>query len=61
LDGNLAWVSDPFPGSTHDITAIRATGALQARGTTWIARSCVGFLGWLAVFVGLEWSEGRVV
>lgn len=29
LSGLLTWVSDPTPGSTHDITAIRATGLLD--------------------------------
>lgn len=29
LSGRLAWVSDPLPGSTHDITALRASGLLD--------------------------------
>ena len=31
LDGDLAWISDPTPGSTHDLTALRATGLLEGR------------------------------
>lgn len=29
LDGHLAWVSDPTPGSTHDLTALRTAGVLD--------------------------------
>ncbi len=29
LDGRLAWVSDPQPGRTHDVTALRASGVLD--------------------------------
>lgn len=29
LSGHLSWVSDPTPGSTHDATALRATGLLD--------------------------------
>jgi hypothetical protein len=29
LDGDLAWVSDPLPGSTHDAKAIRESGFLD--------------------------------
>lgn len=29
LGGELAWVSDPVPGSTHDITALRTSGLLD--------------------------------
>lgn len=29
LDGNLLWISDPAPGSTHDAKAILATGILD--------------------------------
>lgn len=31
LAGDLAWVSDPTPGATHDITAARASGVLEGR------------------------------
>lgn len=34
LDGRLAWVSDPLPGSTHDVTALRASGLLDTEHTT---------------------------
>jgi hypothetical protein len=30
LAGNLAWISDPTPGSTHDAAALRASGLLDA-------------------------------
>jgi len=44
LAGRLAWVSDPVNGSTHDITALRASGALDAEFTDpWIADK--GYLG----------------
>lgn len=33
LSGHLAWVSDPMPGSTHDITALRASGLLEVPQT----------------------------
>ena len=29
LSGNLAWISDPLPGSTHDAAALRASGLLE--------------------------------
>ena len=29
LDGRLAWVSDPFPGNTHDAKAIQESGLLD--------------------------------
>lgn len=29
LSGNLAWISPPSPGSTHDLTALRASGLLE--------------------------------
>lgn len=31
LAGQLAWVSDPAPGATHDLTALRASGLLVGR------------------------------
>jgi len=38
LSGQLAWVSDPVNGSTHDITALRASGVLDADfAGRWIA------------------------
>ena len=29
LSGHLAWVSDPMPGATHDVTALRESGLLD--------------------------------
>jgi DDE superfamily endonuclease/Helix-turn-helix of DDE superfamily endonuclease len=38
LAGTVAWVSDPLPGSTHDITALRASAVLDGLDpSTWIA------------------------
>ncbi len=44
LSGTLVWVSDPASGSTHDITAVRKSGILDADFTDrWIADK--GYLG----------------
>jgi hypothetical protein len=43
LDGTIAWVSDPFPGHTHDVQAIRQTGILQTPNTIWVGDK--GFIG----------------
>lgn len=29
LAGHIVWISDPYPGSTHDLTALRNTGILD--------------------------------
>ncbi|MDR1151760.1 MAG: transposase family protein, partial [Bifidobacteriaceae bacterium] len=34
--GTIAWVSDGFSGSAHDIEAARQTGILQTPNTTWV-------------------------
>ncbi|MEI2779336.1 MAG: transposase family protein [Tetrasphaera sp.] len=44
LSGRLLWVSDPLPGSTHDLTALRASGLLDGgRAATIIADK--GYIG----------------
>ncbi|MEI2775253.1 MAG: transposase family protein [Tetrasphaera sp.] len=44
LSGRLLWVSDPLPGSTHDLTALRASGLLDGdRDATIIADK--GYIG----------------
>ncbi len=44
LSGHLAWVSDPANGSTHDITALRASGVLDTDfAGRWVADK--GYLG----------------
>ncbi|MEI2779442.1 MAG: transposase family protein [Tetrasphaera sp.] len=44
LSDRLLWVSDPLPGSTHDLTALRASGLLDGnRAATIIADK--GYIG----------------
>jgi transposase len=43
LEGRLAYVSDPFPGKTHDMEAIRRTSILETPKVSWIAD--LGFVG----------------
>jgi hypothetical protein len=43
LDGQIAWVSDPFPGSVHDFTCIQQTHILETPNTDWVADK--GFIG----------------
>lgn len=43
LSGRLLWVSDPLPGSTHDLTALRASGLLDDNAPTIIADK--GYIG----------------
>jgi len=57
LKGNLVWVSDPYPGSTHDITAIRATNILQTPRTTWVADK--GFIGQEAIITPVKKLPGQ--
>ena len=44
LSGNLAWISDPLPGSTHDAKAIRDHGLLDQFGTIRLAGD-KGYIG----------------
>ena len=43
LDGTLVCVSDAFPGSTHDLAALRETHFLETPNTLWIGDK--GFVG----------------
>jgi hypothetical protein len=43
LQGHLAWVSDPLPGSTHDTKAIHQPGLLNMPTTDFIADK--GYIG----------------
>jgi len=42
-DGSLACVSDPFPGCTHDLEALRQTNFLETPNTSWVGDK--GFTG----------------
>lgn len=43
-DGRITWVSDPLPGSTHDVTALDAHGLLEGRDPTQFVAD-KGYLG----------------
>ena len=43
--GRLVWVSDPCPGSTHDVAALDASGLLEGLDVSgWVADK--GYIGW---------------
>ena len=45
--GRIAWISDAYPGSTHDLTAIRDSHILELLNTCWIADK--GFIGEICI------------
>jgi len=56
LGGDLAWVSDPTAGATHDLTALRASRLLEGRTTVDLADK--GYLG-AGLLTPIRKSPGR--
>lgn len=46
LDGHLMWVSDPKPGSWHDLRCIRESEFPAPEGQSWNVTADKGYIGW---------------
>ncbi|MDR0959612.1 MAG: transposase family protein, partial [Propionibacteriaceae bacterium] len=57
MDGRLAWISDPLPGSTHDTKAIRESNILDKGGAAFVGDK--GYIG-LGMITPIKKHPGQI-